>query len=93
MKWGQLRREAEIRVGAKEKGSDWRITGWQDGVGGGCGHLGILIEPFGDPGFISNWGRGGAVNLTECSGNWLSGGRGRFRGKGKNGSLEVVDGS
>ena len=52
-----------------------------------------MIEPFGDPGFLSNWGRGRAVNLTEWLGNWLSGGRGRFRGKGKNGSLEVVDGS
>ena len=52
-----------------------------------------MIEPFGDPGFLGNWGRGRTVNLTGWLGNWLSGGWGRVSGKAKNGSLEVVDGS
>ena len=51
-----------------------------------------MIEPFGDPGFLSNWGRGRAVNLAEWLGNRLSGGRGRFSSKAKNCCLEVVGG-
>ena len=52
-----------------------------------------MIESFGNPGFLGNRGRGRTINLGGRLGEWLRGGWGRFGGKGKDGRVEMVNGS
>ena len=58
----------------------------------GNGHVRVLVESFGNPGFLGNRDRGGAVTRRGSLGGKNSVCRSRLGGKRKDGGLEVENG-
>ena len=88
----QLRRKG-ADVGTREKRGDRGVRGKREGLRRGSSHIRILVESFGNPGFLGNRGRGRTVNMGGRLGESQGGGGGRFSGKGKDGRVEVMNGA
>ena len=77
----------------REEVGDRGVGGGENRMGGGGGHLRVLVESFGGPGFLGRRSRGWAISgggRQDERNSGRGGGRGR---QGEDGRLEMLNGN